>query len=128
MKKLLTLDWLFVKPFLLFHILLRSVRVQITAADSTTPLYPQKLAFTSPANGCRSVTIVRSRTRAKELIKVCSENLNERGNSNDLGLDGGTILKLIFDEHNGDGKLGLLPSQLASVTSFVNTAMNSTFI
>jgi hypothetical protein len=29
-------------------------------------LYPQKLALTSPTNGCRSVGIVRSRTQATE--------------------------------------------------------------
>jgi len=32
-----------------------------------TPLYPQKLALTSPTGGGRSVGIVRSRTRATEL-------------------------------------------------------------
>jgi len=33
-----------------------------------TPLYPQKLALTSPTGGGRSVGIVRSRTKAKELL------------------------------------------------------------
>jgi hypothetical protein len=32
-----------------------------------TPLYPQKLALTSPTCGGRSVGIVRSRTKATEL-------------------------------------------------------------
>jgi len=32
-----------------------------------TPLYPQKLALTSPTGGGRSVGIVRSRTKATEL-------------------------------------------------------------
>jgi hypothetical protein len=31
-----------------------------------TPLYPQKLALTSPTGGGRSVGIVRSRTKATE--------------------------------------------------------------
>jgi len=33
-----------------------------------TPLYPQKLALTSPTGGGRSVGIVRSRTKATEFI------------------------------------------------------------
>ena len=37
-------------------------------ADHATPLYPQKLALTSPTGGGRSVGIVRSRTKATELI------------------------------------------------------------
>jgi hypothetical protein len=35
-------------------------------AGHVTPLYPQKLALTSPTGGGRSVGIVRSRTKAKE--------------------------------------------------------------
>jgi len=35
-----------------------------------TPLYPQKLALTSPTGGGRSVGIVRSRTKATELHLV----------------------------------------------------------
>jgi hypothetical protein len=42
--------------------------VGIRHADHTTPLYPQKLALTSPTSGCRSVGIVRSRTKATELL------------------------------------------------------------
>jgi hypothetical protein len=33
-----------------------------------TPLYPQKLALTSPTGGGRSVGIVRSRTKATESL------------------------------------------------------------
>jgi len=33
-----------------------------------TPLYPQKLALTSPTGGGRSVGIVRSRTKATECL------------------------------------------------------------
>ena len=40
----------------------------IRCADHVTPLYPQKLALTSPTGGGRSVGIVRSRTKATELI------------------------------------------------------------
>jgi hypothetical protein len=39
-------------------------------ADHVTPLYPQKLALTSPTGGGRSVGIVRSRTKATELSRV----------------------------------------------------------
>jgi hypothetical protein len=35
-----------------------------------TPLYPQKLALTSPTSGGRSVGIVRSRTQATEFFSV----------------------------------------------------------
>jgi hypothetical protein len=42
--------------------------VGILRADHATPLYPQKLALTSPINGGRSVRIARSRTKATELL------------------------------------------------------------
>jgi len=35
-------------------------------ANHVTPLYPQKLALTSPTGGGRSVRMVRSRTKATE--------------------------------------------------------------
>jgi len=37
-------------------------------ADHVTPLYPQKLALTSPTGGGRSVGIVRVRTKATGLV------------------------------------------------------------
>jgi hypothetical protein len=40
--------------------------VGIRCAEHVTPLYPQKLALTSPTGGGRSVGIVRSRTKAME--------------------------------------------------------------
>jgi len=40
--------------------------VGIRCADHVTPLYPPKLALTSPTSGGRSVGIVRSRTKATE--------------------------------------------------------------
>ena len=40
--------------------------VGIRCADHVTPLYPQKLALTSPTGGGHSVGIVRSRTKATE--------------------------------------------------------------
>jgi hypothetical protein len=40
--------------------------VGICCADHVTPLYPQKLALTSPIGGGRSFGIVRSRTKATE--------------------------------------------------------------
>jgi len=39
-------------------------------ADHVTPLYPQKLALTLPTGGGRSVSIVRSRTKATEFSLV----------------------------------------------------------
>ena len=48
-------------------------------ADHVTPLYPQKLALTSPTGGGRSVGIVRSRTKATEfslvsLVLLCTSD------------------------------------------------------
>ena len=40
-------------------------------ADHVTPLYPQKLALTSPTGGGRSVGIVRVRTKATE-FSLCA--------------------------------------------------------
>ena len=40
----------------------------IRCADHVTPLYPQKLALTSPTGGDRSIVIVRSRTKATEFF------------------------------------------------------------
>jgi hypothetical protein len=40
--------------------------VGIRHADHVAPLYPQKLALTSPTSGGRSVGIVRWRTEATE--------------------------------------------------------------
>jgi len=37
-------------------------------ANHVTPLHPQKLALTSPTGGGRSVGMVRSRTKATELL------------------------------------------------------------
>jgi len=38
--------------------------------DHVTPLYPQKLALTSPTGGGRSVGIVRVQTKATEFIYI----------------------------------------------------------
>jgi hypothetical protein len=43
----------------------------IRRTDHATPLYPQKLALTSPTIGGRSVGIVCSRTKATELVSYC---------------------------------------------------------
>ena len=40
----------------------------IRCADHVTPLYPQKLALTSPTDGGRSIVIVRSRTKATDFF------------------------------------------------------------
>ena len=42
--------------------------LRIRCADHVTPLYPQKLALTSPTGGGRSVGVVRSRTKATEFF------------------------------------------------------------
>jgi hypothetical protein len=42
--------------------------VGIRRADNATPFYPRNLTLTSPTNGGRSVGIVRSRTKATELL------------------------------------------------------------
>ena len=46
----------------------------IRCADHVTPLYPQKLALTSPTGGGRSVGIVRLRTKATEFFFHVYEN------------------------------------------------------
>ena len=48
-------------------------------ADHVTPLYPQKLALTSPTGGGRSVGIVRSRTKATEFSLVLVSVLPDAG-------------------------------------------------
>jgi len=45
----------------------RWTAVGTRCADHVTPLYPQKLALTSPTGGGRSVRIVRVRTKVTEL-------------------------------------------------------------
>ena len=48
----------------------RWTAVGIRCANHVTPLYPQKLALTSPTGGGRSVGMVRSRTKATEFSLV----------------------------------------------------------
>ena len=62
----------------------RSRKQRLTAvgtrcADHVTPIYPQKLALTSPTGGGRSVGIVRVRTKATEfsLYEVMWKNTVE---------------------------------------------------
>jgi len=45
-------------------------------ANHVTPLYPQKLALTSPTGGGRSVGMVRSLTKATEFFSVSLYVLN----------------------------------------------------
>jgi hypothetical protein len=42
--------------------------VGIRRADHVPPLYPQKLAITSPTSGGRSVGVVRLRTQTMEFV------------------------------------------------------------
>ena len=46
----------------------RLTAVGTRCADYVTPLYPKKLALTSPTGGGRSVGIVRVRTKATEFV------------------------------------------------------------
>ena len=58
-------------------------------ADHVTPLYPQKLALTSPTGGGRSVGIVRVRTnKATEFSLVLSYTVR------------GRWLRLSLEQHN----------------------------
>jgi len=56
----------------------RLTAVGTRCADHVTPLYPQKLALTSPTSGGRSVDIVPVRTKATEfsLVLVYCVNRN----------------------------------------------------
>ena len=59
----------------------------IRCADHVTPLYPQKLALTSPTGGGRSVGIARSRTKATLFSLVLKHpafvyNINNYNNNN----------------------------------------------
>ena len=65
-------------------------------ADHATPLYPQKLALTSPTGGGRSVGIVRSRTKATEFFYVYKL---KKGHLEDLGI-AGKIIKLILTKYD----------------------------
>ena len=51
-------------------------------ANHVTPLYPQKLALTSPTGGDRSVGMVRSRTKATEFsfffLYQCTANTDRK--------------------------------------------------
>ena len=54
--------------------------IGIRCADHVTPLYPQKLALTSPTGSGRSVGIVRSRTKATEFsLEVTGRRGRRRG-------------------------------------------------
>ena len=49
----------------------------IRCADHVTPLYPQKLALTSPTGGGRSVGIFRSRTKATVFSSAPEDGQND---------------------------------------------------
>ena len=52
----------------LITLYIRLTAVGTRCADHVTPLYPQKLALTSPTGGGRSVGIVRVRIKATEFV------------------------------------------------------------
>jgi hypothetical protein len=60
--------------FLLVFFLVSGLEIEITSVGDPphwpcdTPLSPQKLALTSPTRGGRSVGVVRSRTKATEVV------------------------------------------------------------
>ena len=59
----------------------------IRCADHVTPLYPQKLALTSPTGGGRSVSsIVRSRTKATESKPFNKFEVDEGGQTDERGV------------------------------------------
>ena len=47
-------------------------------ADHMAPLYPQKLALTSPTGGGRAVGIVRVRTKATEFSYILSVSFSSK--------------------------------------------------
>jgi len=53
-------------------------------ADHVTPLYPQKLALTTPTGGGRSVGIVRVRTKATEYVEIIQVSLKSAQNDGSL--------------------------------------------
>jgi hypothetical protein len=63
-----------------------------SGTDYATPLFPQKLAQTSPTNGGRSVRVVRSRTRATKFCLLISKNFEahmwENGDQTPLNRSG----------------------------------------
>ena len=64
----------------------------IRCAEHVTPLYPQKLALTSPTGGGRSVGIVRSRTKATELYLF----FGNRKNLDEVSLKNGVSRKCFY--------------------------------
>jgi len=74
-------------------------------ADHVTPLYPQKLALTSPTGGGRSVGIVRVRTKATEYayraygVKPLSCRLLKYSTINDIFASGTFISRYGIFRH-----------------------------
>ena len=66
-------------------------------ADHVTPLYPQKLALTSPTGSGRSVGIVRSRTKATEFSFLLL--IQTAINSTVFGLEAGLTFKRRIKSH-----------------------------
>ena len=69
----------------------RLTAVGTRCADHVTPLYPQKLALTSPTGGGRSVGIVRVRTKATEFSFSLVSN-NWRGGGGNKAFKGGSFI------------------------------------
>ena len=89
----------------------------IRCADHVTPLYPQKLALTSPTGGGRSVGIVLSRIKATEFSVVLVHLL-------------GFIIRIYHDAPCSEcqiraGRVHLRMAQLLRVTSLLITTHNT---
>ena len=78
-------------------------------ADHVTPLYPQKLALTSPTGGGRSVGIVRLRTKATESALSTKSTLLPRRKTR-------TALPNLLNEYSWRGAQFNIPIKLSLLT------------
>ena len=84
-------------------------------ADHVTPLYPQKLALTSPTGGGRSVGIFRVRTKATEFSLVVQPVLQHPCHTFRLGMLSCTNPTLVGLMYGGAMKCTLLGPGLVAI-------------